>query len=118
MIDQANGENLTPVQEFAFRLVQCSIALDQAWEEGGDKTTLIQALNDNLELWVALRTFVMKGWGSISKEVSDNLLSLANFIAEKTLHSSEGLSESTVRTMININLQISEGLLEGEEQSA
>ena len=46
-------------------------------------------------------------------EVKENLQKLSKFVAEKTFENPKILSQQTMDTLVNINLQISEGLLEG-----
>jgi hypothetical protein len=45
--------------------------------------------------------------------VKRNLRRLAQFVADKTLAGLESVTNETIDSFININLQISEGLLEG-----
>ncbi len=101
-------------EEQAFQLSRCAIALDNAWE-GKDKDLggLVAALNANLELWVAIRTTVMRPDCSLAEAAKENLKRLAEFVASKTFEGIAVLNTDTVRTLVNINLQISEGLLEG-----
>ncbi len=50
----------------------------------------------------------------LPESVKDNLILLGNYVADTTLKSADGLKDETIDTLININLQISEGLLEGQ----
>lgn len=102
--------NLSLSEEQAFQLSRCAMAIDRSRD---DMRKLTAALNDNLELWVAIRTMAEREECSLSPEVRQNLTTLSKFVADKVFASSEGISEETVSTLININLQISEGLLEG-----
>ena len=107
-------ENLSLPEEQAFQLSRCAMAIDRSRDDMGKLTT---ALNDNLQLWVAIRTMAEHEECSLSPEVRKNLTTLGEFVADKVFASSEGISEETVSTLININLQISEGLLEGAAQA-
>ncbi len=50
----------------------------------------------------------------LPEKVKDNLISLGNYVANTTFKSANNLKDETIDTLININLQISEGLLEGQ----
>lgn len=109
----ANSDDLSAAEEMAYQLVQCSVALDQAWtDRENGSAALTQALNNNLELWIALRTVAISDSGLFSAETSDNLSSLARFVADKTFTGLDELTDQIMQTLININLQISEGILE------
>ena len=114
MADEKAGENLSLAEEQAFQLSRCAIALDQA-RQNRDKSPgdLIDALNENLQVWVAIRTMAMREDSGFSGEVKENLVKLRKFVSEKTFESPEGLSDEAMDALINVNLQISEGLLEG-----
>ena len=49
----------------------------------------------------------------LAENVRDNILKLRDFISDTTMQHGVDIRESTLNTLININLQISEGLLEG-----
>lgn len=97
----------------AFSLSQAAVMLDQAKQNPDNDAALVAALNHNLELWIAIRSTVQRADCMLPKTVEENLVRLSNFVAETTFKSPDGIGESTIDTLININLQISEGLLEG-----
>ncbi len=66
-----------------------------------------------MELWVAIRMLVSRNGGGMTDETKDNLTKLSQFVAETTMNHGVDISAETLDTLININLQISEGLLEG-----
>ena len=114
MAQLATARELTLAEEQAFQLSRCAISIDQARENRDqDFSQMVSALNENLEIWVAIRTMAMQKDSGFSDEIKENLTKLSKFVAEKTFESSEGLSDQTIDTLINVNLQISEGLLEG-----
>lgn len=104
---------LSAIEEQAFQLSRAAILLDQAKT---DRSKLAEALELNLMVWVALRTLVTSDGCMASTQVVENLIRLANFVAEKTLAGAETASEATIDSLINVNLQISEGLLEGNSK--
>jgi flagellar biosynthesis regulator FlaF len=112
MVDFA-AEELDIREEEAFGLSRAAVLLDQAKQNRDDTVAMTAALNHNLELWVAIRSLVQRPESGLPKSVEDNLIRLSNFVADTTFRSIDFLEETTIDTLININLQISEGLLEG-----
>ena len=110
--DAARDELSVP-EEQAFALSRAAILLDQARQDFSDQSALGAALNENLETWVAIKTVAEAPGSGFSETVQQNLGRLSNFVADTTFKSAEDISEQTIETLININLQISEGLLEG-----
>ncbi|MGE4277988.1 MAG: flagellar biosynthesis regulator FlaF [Magnetospirillum sp.] len=103
---------LSAIEEQAFHLSRAAILLDQA---KADRSKMTEALEVNMAVWVALRTLITSDGCRASSQVVENLLRLANFVAEKTLAGAEAASDATIDALINVNLQISEGLLEGNK---
>ena len=100
-------------EEQAFQLSQAAIRIDQARRvKDKNPAALVDALNRNVEIWVALRSIVMREDCMLADEVKQNLTKLAQFVADRTFADGE-IANSTLDALININLQISEGLLEG-----
>ena len=119
--DDATAEPLSISEEEAFDLSRAAVMLDQAnrmldraKQNRADKAALAAALNHNLELWVAIQGIVARRDNGLPEKVKDNLISLGNYVADTTFKSTDGLKDETIDTLININLQISEGLLEGQ----
>ena len=110
----ANEMALSVPEEQAFQLSQAALKLDLARTRRGENPTgLVDALNRNLEVWITLRTIVMRDDCLLAPETKQNLVKLSQFVAEKVFAGPDGLSNSTLDALININLQISEGFLEG-----
>lgn len=102
---------LTAVEENALTLSQAALRLDQARHQPHH---LNAALNDNAELWIAIQSVVRCANGAVPPAVKSNLLKLGDFIVATTLRADGRVTDRTLDTLININLQISEGLLEGQ----
>lgn len=102
-------DTLTSEEQDAFGLVEAAITLDQS---RGDKARLAAALERNLQLWVAIRTLVSQAGIGLPEAVKGNLKRLSEFVAETTLKKGVDISDNTITTLVNVNLQISEGLLE------
>lgn len=110
-------ENWSLAEEQAFQLSQAAIRIDQARRVKAERPgALVDALNRNVEVWVALRSIVMRGDCTLGDEIKQNLTKLAQFVADRTFSDVE-IAENTLDALININLQISEGLLEGLSRS-
>ncbi|OPZ78448.1 MAG: flagellar biosynthesis regulatory protein FlaF [Alphaproteobacteria bacterium ADurb.Bin438] len=93
----------------AVALLSSSIALSEAKE---DNSLLEVALNDNLELWVKIKTFMQSNEQHLGCDIKTNLLKLADVVIAKTFDILKKYDEGKMNTLINANLQISEGLLE------
>ena len=103
-------------EEQAFQLSQAALKLDLARaKRDTEPSLLVDALNQTLEVWVALRTVIMRDDCMLPPETKQNLLKLSQFVAEKVFAGIEAMPDATVDTLININLQISEGFLEGKQ---
>lgn len=108
-----DSQTLSLAEEQAFQLSQAAIMLDQARQDRGDLNKLAAALERNLETWVALQTIIEAESCALSEAVKANLRQLSAFVTDRTLKGVQEIADSTLDTFININLQISEGLLEG-----
>lgn len=106
-------QELNFAEEQAFQLSQAAIRLDEARQERGDLSKLAAALEANLETWVAIKTVLTAEACQLAAPVKENIARLATFVAERTFLGVDKLEDSTIDALININLQISEGLLEG-----
>ncbi|MEO5335921.1 MAG: DUF2934 domain-containing protein [Magnetospirillum sp. WYHS-4] len=113
---KGNGGSHVPpaAQDDAYYLSEAAIMLDQARSgKKRDAKKLAAALENELEVWTAIRTAVLR-WSDQEREVTkQNVCRLSDFIAGTILSSGVNISDSTLDTLININLQIAEGLLEG-----
>ena len=104
-------ENKREMDAAAFS--QAAYVLDQARQKVGDKDSCEKALKYNQLLWSIVQADVAEGNNQLPDELKANLMSLSLFVDKQT---SKGLSEPTeelLDSLININLNISEGLMEG-----
>lgn len=106
-------EDLTVVEQQAFNLAQAAIQLDQTRIGETNPGRLAQALEHNLQVWVEIGTLVKSPESRLNENVRDNILKLRDFISDMTMKHGIDIPDSTLNTLININFQISEGLLEG-----
>jgi len=105
-------ENLSLPEQDAFCLSRAAIFLDRAMTRG-EADELAAALDHNLELWAGIRALVIKPGNGMPANVRDNLVRLSGFVADTTISWGVKITRDVLNTLININLQISEGLLEG-----
>ncbi|MCP5372625.1 MAG: hypothetical protein H6907_12915 [Hyphomicrobiales bacterium] len=116
MTDQRSPEpspkDLTAREQEAFELSRAAMVLDVARNEG-DAAALAAALEANMEIWIAIRTLVRRADMGLPPDTAANLERLGRYVAETTLNHGVDMPPHVLDTLININLQISEGLLEG-----
>ncbi|MGD9637720.1 MAG: flagellar biosynthesis regulator FlaF [Alphaproteobacteria bacterium] len=105
------GSNMNPAEQDAMVLVKAAVELTSA-RDRKDKGALVQALDSNLQIWVGIKTAAKRKENPLSSEIKQNLIKLADFVAQKTFELGENMNDTTLDTIINANLQISEGLLE------
>ena len=103
-------QSLTTREQDAYALKEAAASLDQA---RGQAAELAAALEHNLELWVAIRTLVSRPGNALPAAIRHNLVQLSGFVAGTTWRDGITIPDSRLDTLISINLQIAEGLLEG-----
>ena len=99
--------------EEAFSLLKCAIDLSMA-RETGDAKALVSALDNNMQLWVYIKTLASKHDNPLPPETKNNLIKLADYVSSKTLEigkNVDDINQKTLDSMIMTNLQISEGLM-------
>lgn len=109
----SEDQGFSAFKEDAAALARIAIALSSA-RESSDPLDLKAALEANMELWILIRTVVSRPDNKLPQDVRDNLLRLSRYVSGQCIGRDAPLSESELDSLININLQISEGLLEGE----
>ena len=103
-------------KEEAFSLLKCAIDISNA-RENNDSHELVSALDNNLQLWVYIKTLAQKTDSNLSEETKSNLIKLADYVSKKTLEVGKDINnvnDDVLDSMINTNLQISEGLITQE----
>jgi len=102
-------QSMSVREQDAFALAEAAVRLDQARGKASD---LALALEHNLELWVAIRTLVSRPGNVLPAQIRHNLVELSGFVADATWRDGVAMPQNRINTLININLQIAEGLLE------
>ena len=74
----------TLAREEAFSLLKCAIDLSTA-RENDNLIELIDALDNNMKLWVYIKTLAKKEDNILPKQVRNNLVKLADYISSKTI---------------------------------
>ena len=97
-------------KESAYQLSEAAVLMDNAREDQG---LLAAALEKNMEVWIAIRLLAQRSDNGLSEETTGNLVRLSQFVAETIMKHGVDLPAESLDTLININLQISEGFLEG-----
>ncbi len=104
-------------KEEAFSLLKCAIDLSNA-HESNNSSDLVNALENNLQLWVYIKTLAKDKSTKLPEETRSNLIKLADYVSSKTLEIGRDLdnvNSATIESMINTNLQISEGLISSQK---
>ena len=100
-------------REEAFSLLKCAIDISTA-RENNDAKELVSALDNNLKLWVYIKTLAGSEGNKLPQETKSNLIKLADYVSAKTLEVGQNIDNvnpKTIDSMIMTNLQISEGLM-------
>lgn len=113
---QTDFDDLKLPEQDAFALARAAVMLDQARRPRATPEQMSAALDHNLQLWVGIRTLAGRTDNHLPADVRENLIRLSHFVAQKTFECAEKIEASTIDTLINLDLQISEGLLEGAQR--
>ena len=106
-------------REEAFSLLKCAIDISTA-RENNDAKELVSALDNNLKLWVYIKTLAGSEGNKLPQETKSNLIKLADFVSKKTMEvgrNVHNINAKTLDTMIMTNLQISEGLMTSRQNA-
>ena len=99
----------------AAALSQAAYVLDQARQNVDDSEACEKALTYNQLLWSIIQADVSEESNKLPDELKANLMSLSIFVDKQTTKGLGGPTEEIFDSLININIQIAEGLLEGEK---
>lgn len=107
-------------KEEAYSLLKCAVDLSTA-RENNNSEELVTALDNNLQLWVYIKTLASAKNSKLPDETKNNLVKLAEYVSAKTLElgkNIDDINDKVLDSMINTNLQISEGLISNANASA
>nr|CAX83970.1 conserved uncharacterized protein [uncultured bacterium] len=103
----------TPIAEAkASALVKAALLLDQAKMNRADKQAMVVALDNNLQLWVAIRTIARQPDYNLPDEAKENLAQLSHFVSDLTFKHGLTITDAALDALVNINLRLAEGFLE------
>ena len=105
-----------PARTEAWALLEAAREISQA--KAGPRELLLAALRRNWRLWTIFQASLLAPDCTVPGPVRGNLLGLANFIDKRTMELLTTADASLVDPLININLQIGEGLLAGARTAA
>ena len=111
-----NTDQVRNAEREASIMLNHAVALSQAATSGTDADK-IQALDSNLKLWVEVETTLKDAKNLLPTDIKDNLLKLSKYVERLTLSKGVRMSKSDFDTLVNINMQISEGLVEAVKHS-
>lgn len=103
-------------REEAFSLLKCAIDLSNA-RESENISELVNALDNNMQLWVYIKTLADQKENILPQEIRTNLIKLADYVSAKTIEVGQDfdhVNTKAIDSMIMTNLQISEGLMTKE----
>ncbi|HJT08564.1 MAG TPA: flagellar biosynthesis regulator FlaF [Stellaceae bacterium] len=101
-----------PARSEAWALLEAARLMDGAKSKG--PAELLAALRKNWRLWTIFQAELIDADCKLPPALRGNLLGLANFIDHHTARLLANPDPKKIDVLVNINRQISEGLLEGQ----
>ena len=105
-----------PARSEAWALLEAARQLHQTKDRPIDELRV--ALRANWRLWTIFQASLLDPNCTMPEKIRSNLLGLANYIDRTTVELLAQSQPSKIDTLVNINRQISEGLMEGARASA
>ena len=105
-----------PARTEAWALLESARELSHT--KAGPTDRFLAALRRNWRLWTIFQSSLLDPACTMPAEIRGNLLGLANFIDKRTAELLARPEPSLVEPLININVQIGEGLLAGARATA
>ena len=93
----------------AAELAASADGLSRALETG----RFCEAIERNLELWVAIKTLVAQQNGRVDGETRNSLTQVANQVASATFAMAQDFTPDSVLPLITIDLEVSKALVDG-----
>jgi len=105
-----------PARTEAWALLEAARELSQT--KSGPKEAFLAALRRNWRLWTIFQADLLSPDCTIPAPIRGNLIGLSNFIDRRTLELLGNPAPALVDALVNINVQIGEGLLAGARAAA
>lgn len=96
----------------ALALARAAALIEQA--RAADPARVVAALDHNVALWTAIRAIADTANGRLPEAVKTNLGKLGNFVIAATPSAARAPADAACDALININRQVSAGLLNGQ----
>jgi flagellar biosynthesis activator protein FlaF len=112
---QSSAMSVRQLEVLAFN--RAASQLRRAGENVRDLGVYITALRFNQRLWTAIQARLMDDNSGVPEPVRTNLLNLSLFIDKQTLNAIHTPAAEKLRSLIEINLAMAGGLVDGESQS-
>ncbi len=100
-------------KEDAFSLVKCAVDIADA-KDNSDEKALVCALDNNLRLWVYIKSIAASKNSGLPESLRENLIKLSEYVSSQTFKIGQQLDAqnfNALESLIKTNLQISEGLM-------
>ncbi|KAA0582051.1 DUF2934 domain-containing protein [Azospirillum sp. B21] len=105
--------NFASVEQDSIVLLQAASSLLESDSPDPDKVNI--ALDQNLKLWIAIKTVLLNDDCPVEPEVKANLRNLAQYVVSTTMLATQGAIEtSKLVSLARLNMNIAEGLLSGQ----
>ena len=103
--------NFASVEQDSIVLLQAASTLLES--DAPEKVTV--ALDQNLKLWIAIKTVLLNDDCPVEPEVKANLRNLAQYVVSTTMLATQGAIETRkLVSLARLNMNIAEGLLSGQ----
>jgi flagellar biosynthesis activator protein FlaF len=113
MADETNVQFDNKREMDAAAFSQAAYVLDQARQKLEDAELGERALKYNQLLWSIIQADVAETDNALPEELKANLMSLSIFVDKQTSKGLTNPNDELYDSLININLNIAEGLMEG-----
>jgi hypothetical protein len=106
----AADNTLSDWERDAFALSQAALELEQA---RSDAAAMTKALRFNLALWTSIRSLASSNESYLPACLRERLPRLFSSVADITRRSGAAVADSAIDSLIRLDLELSEGLLDG-----
>lgn len=91
-------------------LIEAAVRIDRARKQG-DKGSLAEAVDTNRKIWADIHDLAERPNAFFPKDFCAELTRLSDYVWSATRSKGADINDMVLDTLINIDLQISEGLL-------
>ncbi|MFR1031307.1 MAG: flagellar biosynthesis regulator FlaF [Alphaproteobacteria bacterium] len=106
-----NNDQVKNAEKEAVILLNQAMALAKA-SMSNNEHEIIRALDSNLKLWVEIETSLKSAKNLLPEDIKANLMKLSKFVERMILSKGLKMTKTDFDCLVNINMQISEGLIE------